>query len=502
MPTVDYPVPVTDSADHQVRDDRLRLFSFATAEKKGDYLQVLRAFDSARAQYVVLLHAADVVETLARMGAPAPPTVADVTALLEQLHRWGVLERSYDGSRAATLAEYRNRHYVYQFTQAGYQAFRAVDDVLGARLDDASLSRLVLPELLDDLVELAAANRAADADTIYRTLRRSDAALSELATRAAHFYLSLGDLIRTTDITPESFLAHKDALLSHMREFSVDLARYTPKLAMAIADFEATGVDAMLTRAAASDERVLLSHAEREADWRSRWDGLTNWFVASESEFSESDRLREGTMSAIAAVLSLLRRVTESRRGGVSRESSLRHLAAWFTAAPTEDSAHALFGAVFGLDRPRHLSMEHPDADIVSITRSWWDAPPVEISRTLAETGRPPTPGAPGRIQRNDSSIRRLRESQLAQQRMRATAAKSLAAGDIYERELNDAETAVLLRLLDAASTAWVPVSGRIGGTTGSESGVTLTVSECDGSTVVRTARGLLHLNNRKLVVR
>jgi len=258
----------------------------------------------------------------------------------------------------------------------------------------------------------------------------------------------------------------------------------------------------MLERAARCDERVLLSPADREADWRARWQGLRGWFVAGESGATEADRLREATMSAIAAVLALLRRVTETRRGGVSRESALRHLAAWFTAAPSTESAHALFDAVFGLGRPRHLAMEHPDADIVPASRSWWDAPPLEISRTLAETGRPPSAAAPGRIQRNDASMRRLRESQLAAQRSRAEAARSLAAADVYERVLDDRETDMLLRLLDAASTAWVPVSGRVAGTSGSDNGVTLTVSEHPGPTVVRTARGLLHLNNRKLEVR
>src|SRR5690606_4359051 len=139
-------------------DERLRLFSFATAEKRADYLRVLRAFDSARAAYVVLLHADDVADWIARTeaggrgDAPAgvPLPSAEIGPLLEQLHRWGVLERSYDGTRAATLAEYRNRHYVYQFAQAGFQAYRAVAGVLAARMDDASLSRLVLPELLAD----------------------------------------------------------------------------------------------------------------------------------------------------------------------------------------------------------------------------------------------------------------------------------------------------------------------------------------------------------------
>nr|WP_236567025.1 TIGR02677 family protein [Nocardia sp. CY41] len=556
--------PVTDSDDGCADtpwDDRLRLFSFATAERRADYLRVLRAFDSARAAYVVLLHADDVAEWIERhgsvlrapdstipdrpvamardaerttesrtlptgsregerrkqkTGAPELPrdgtdpaaaarlTAAEIGPLLDQLHHWGVLERSYDGTRAATLAEYRNRHYVYQFSRAGFQAYRAVAGVLSARLDDASLSRLVLPELLADLHTLAEANRAGDAERVYRTLRRLDTALSDLAARAAHFYLGLGDLVRTTEITPESFLAHKDALLAHMREFSLDLARFTPRLAAAIAEIEETGADDLIVRAARCDERVLLSIEERRADWQARWDGLRTWFVASAGGAdgpTEAERLREATMSAIAAVLSLLRRVTETRRGGVSRESALRHLAGWFTAAPTVDSAHALFDAVFGLGKPRHLAMEHPDADVIPAIRSWWDAPPLEISRTLAETGRPPSAGAPARIHRNDAGIRRLREAQLEAQRARAEAARSLAAGDVHERVLDDRETEVLLRLLDAASTAWVPVRGRVAGTTGSDSGVTLTVSEHDGPTVVRTARGLLRLNNRTLKI-
>ncbi|WP_433734639.1 TIGR02677 family protein [Nocardia sp. CA-129566] len=486
----------------------MRLFSFATAEKRAEYLWVLRAFDSARAAYVVLLHADDVATWIERSGDDAPRLMgAEIGPLLDQLHQWGVVERSYDGTRAATLAEYRNRHYVYQLTQAGFKAYRAVAGVLEARLDEAALSRLVLPELLADLNTLAEANRVGDAERVYRTLRRLDAALTDMAARAAHFYLSLGDMVRTTEITPESFLAHKDALLAHMREFSMDLARFAPRLAAAIGEIEETGVGELIERAAGCDERVLLSVAERQADWRARWQGLRTWFVATasdipgESSSTEADRLREATMSAIAAVLSLLRRVTETRKGGVSRESALRHLAGWFTAAPTADSAHALFDAVFGLGRPRHLSLEHPDAELIPAIRSWWEAPPLEISRTLAETGRPPQAGAPARIQRNDAGIRRLREAQLEAQRARAEAAKSLAAADVHDRILDERETEVLLRLLDAASTAWVPVSGRIEGTTGSDSGVTLTVSEHPGSTVVRTARGLLHLNNRRLEV-
>ncbi|MBO0856544.1 MAG: DUF2397 family protein, partial [Nocardia sp.] len=80
--------------------------------------------------------------------------------------------------------------------------------------------------------------------------------------------------------------------------------------------------------------------------------------------------------------------------------------------------------------------------------------------------------------------------------------ALSLASADVHERVLDEGETEVLLRLIDAASTAWVPVSGRTAGTTGSDSGVTLTVTPHPGTTAVRTTRGVLHLDGRRLEVR
>ncbi|WP_443209679.1 TIGR02677 family protein, partial [Rhodococcus rhodochrous] len=368
-----------------------------------------------------------------------------------------------------------------------------------------SLSRLALPDLLADLNALADANAAGDGELVYRKLSRLDATLSDMAERAARFYLVLGELVRTTEVTPETFLAHKDALLTHMREFSTDLARYAPKLSAALDRVQATGVQKLTAAAARHDERVLLSFEEREADWAQRWWGIEHWFVGVGSEPSESERLRGATINAISAVLGLLRRLTEQRRGGVSRESQLRHLAGWFAAAPSEDAAHALFDAVFDLGRPRHFSVAHPDADIVPVTRSWWEAPPVEIARTLAETGRRPAAGAPGRIQRNDAGVRRLREAQLEKQRRRAEAARSLAAGGVRERKLSEPEAEVLLSLLDAALSARVPVSGRVrsdDASSGTQNGVKLTLRPSGESTVVHTARGRLYLDGLSVEVR
>jgi uncharacterized protein (TIGR02677 family) len=498
-------------------DDRLRLFHFAAAEKRHEYLWLLRAFDRARANYQVLLHAADAEALLTQLAAEHQAAGrqsvarAEVQPLLDALADWQVLDRSYDGTRAANLAEYRNRHYVYQFTQAGYRAYRAVEEVLGASLEDAQLSRLVFPDILADLRALAGAVTAGDAAEVYRKLSRLDGVLADMAQRAARFYLMLGDLARTNDTRPEVFLSHKDALLSHMREFNSELSRFAPLLAEAVAGVaEVAGPDAdrLAGLAATADERLFRGEAERVADWRLRWGGLVHWF--GNGQHSEAERMQDATVTAISNVTALLRRVTESRRGGVSRESQLRHLAQWFASCPSDEDAHALFQAVLGLGGPRHIAVPYEDPELIPGRTSWWEAGPVPLARTLVRNGRAPALHGPGRIERNEEQRQRLRAEQLKRTAERRTAAAQLATDGVYGRRLDEPETQALLSLLDLALAARVPVSRKVaGGATsspssadapsGSAHGVRLTLRPARGSTSVDTVRGRLLLDGLAL---
>ncbi|MFD8527173.1 TIGR02677 family protein [Streptosporangium canum] len=486
-------------------DDRMRLFHFAAAEKRNEYLWLLRAFDRGRANYQVLLHASSARELLGQLREEHPgcPEIGEVQPLLDSLNEWRLLDRSYDGTRAANLTEYRNRHYVYQFTQAGYRAYRAVEDVLGATLEDAQLSKLIFPDILADLYALAKANRTGDAEEVYRKLSRLDQVLSDMAQRAARFYLMLGDLARTNDTRPEVFLSHKDALLTHMREFTAELARYTPRLAGAVRDVAETGVDRLIAYAAFADERIFRTPEGREEDWRQRWAGLTHWFGtgAGRDAHSEAERLQTATVTAIANVLALLRRVTEARRGGVSRESQLRHLAQWFVSCPGDEAAHGLFQAAFDLGGPRHIAVTHEDPELIPARLSWWDAEPVPLSRGLVEAGREPRKtGATARIQRNEAQRQRLRAEQLKLQRERRGAAAALAVDGLYDRMLDEPQTQALLGLLNLALSARVPASTTVTAS-GSAHGVRLTLRPCEGSTTVRTVRGRLHLSGVRLEV-
>jgi uncharacterized protein (TIGR02677 family) len=217
-------------------------------------------------------------------------------------------------------------------------------------------------------------------------------------------------------------------------------------------------------------------------------------------QISEADRLSEATINAIGDVLALLRRVTEARRGGVSRESQLRHLAAWFTGVGTEQAAHGLFDAAFGLGAPRHVGVEYADAEAIPTRLSWWDASAVELSRTLVESGREPGQGngRPARLERSESLRSALRRQRLAEEERLVDSAASLVGVDLGDIVLDDTHLTVLLRLLDLA------LSTRIQGNVdrpiaAAAHGIRLQLTPAQGFTTVTTKQGSLRIDGYAL---
>src|ERR1700684_2255057 len=401
--------------------DRFRLFNFTRRDDHLAYLWVLRALDRLRAVHQVQAHSEDVAVALAELAAvheevPARPDLVRLRERLDALADDQILHRLEDASRAGSLARYRNRQSVYQFSELGYRAYTAVEDVLAARIRDANLSRLVFSDILEDLRALEKATASGPHDQVYRRLSRLDTVLDDMSRRAAQFHLTLAELMRSTDTSPETFLKYKNALLTHMTDFMAELARYLPRLAAAIAVIDGAGAGAMLGLAARADDRPFLSDDDKYDDWRRRWAALRAWFADDASVESRAAGLSAATRATVSAVIALLRQVTEAQRGGVNRSSQLRHLAEWVLACPDEPAAHALMTAGLTLRPARHVGGAHDDADQISSRATWWEAPGVDISVTLFGRGKAPTPGVP-QTARNNPAVKAALAGRQAEQR-------------------------------------------------------------------------------------
>ncbi|GAB3652715.1 hypothetical protein GCM10027589_10340 [Actinocorallia lasiicapitis] len=488
--------------------ERFRLFNFTRRDDHLAYLWVLRAMDRLRSVHQVRVHAGQVGAALTELtvahGALAesgPWERLDEKSLrdrLDALAEDGVIHRLEDASRAGSLARYRNRQSVYQFSELGFRAYMAVEQVLAARVRDANLSKLVFSEVLEDLKALAEANRFADGPQVYRRLSRLDAAMEDMTRRSAQFHVTLGEIIRTTDASPEAFLTYKNALLAHMTDFMAELDAHLPRLDRAVREVEDTGRYTLLSRAADHDERPFLSTAEKMEDWQRRWTALREWFCARDSRAAD---LRESTRTAVSAVIALLRQITEAQRGGVNRATQLRHLAEWVFNAPDEQAAHALMSAAFNLRSARHMGGAHDDDEQISANATWWEAPGIELSISLFRTGKAPVAGLPQPVKVNRGIRGELRRTQVEQRAVDKEAAAHLAEEGAHDRVLDDAETKVLLRLMTRAMEARTVVAGQLEGGSGRDDATVLRLVPAEAGATVRTPHGTLHLPGFRLEV-
>src|SRR5258707_1400008 len=313
--------------DSLAGSDRFRLFNFTRRDDYVAYLWVLRAMDRLRGMHVAQSHTDDVAAALAELAGThdsVPGNLGNLRDRLDNLFDDGVLHRLEDASRAGSLARYRNRQSVYQFTELGHRAYTAVEGVLAARVQDANLSRLVFSDILRDLQGLAEANRDGDSDEIVRRLTSLDRVMEDMARRSARFHLTLGDITRSTDASPDVFLRYKDALMAHMSDFMAELDRYLPRLSLAVAQVHATRIGTLLKPVAGADQRPLMRSNEVLEDWRRRWLAVRAWFVTDASGGSRAAELAAAPHAAVSSVNALLRQITKSQHGGVNRPTQLK----------------------------------------------------------------------------------------------------------------------------------------------------------------------------------
>lgn len=494
--------PLTDAAwpafglAARALDDRLRLFTWASGPDRLLYLWILRVFDRARQAYEVRLTPQAVADALAALAEedPTVPRPTDVVGSLDALVDWGVLDRSQDSGRVTSIAEYRRRASIYQLTELGFVAHGAVERVVSARPDDAQLRAIALGSILEDLAALAEANLAGDAVRVHRLLDRVHGVLTDLADRAARFYLMIGELARTEDASPETFLRHKDLLLDHLRDFHGELTRYGPLIGAAVRQVQATGEGSLVELAAQAEPAPFATQQELLARWRDHWAGVVAWFVGGPEREATIDRLDARTTSAIADLASLLRQVTEARRSGVSRDAQLRVLAAWCWATTSDADAAALWSAAAGQRAARHLAVGADDPEVTPGDHSWWSAPPVPVSTTLRVHGRTPSPGRPAPLPDDRRTREYGQQRQAAARAAEAEAAAVLAGTDLDTRVLDGAEVALLLRLLDRALRTRSVVAGRVHAAAAGARGVRIRLRPDPAGSRVRTTAGVLTL--------
>ncbi|GAA2129327.1 hypothetical protein GCM10009802_37140 [Streptomyces synnematoformans] len=471
----------------------------------------MRVFTTNKRRFVVHLRPEDVTDALRRDGGVDLSQEA-VAAALESLAGWGNLRSDPDTSRVTTVEDFYRPRYLYQLSREGEAAERAIEvyeEEIGRR---GELQAVALEDVRVRLRALRDLPARPDPAVVHNLLLELMGRLDSLAANASAFMSSLQRTIDLQDVDEEAFLAYKDRLIAYLERFVSELVVKQHDIAATLRAIESQRVAELLALAAGreaadaapgagAEAAVSPAAGEKLAVWESRWSGLWSWFTGSRGRPCQADLLRTRARKAIPDLLATISVLQERRAGRSDRSADFRALARWFAQAPTDEDAHRLWRAAFGLATSRHLTAgphaadDAPPAPVPAAT-SWLDAPRVEISARLRASGHYARRGAPKRV-RDRSGERELLARQVAVEREQVEAARRrLATGRAVRLSelggLDRQEFALFLRLLGDALAAGPPGADGTIRTRTSDGTLAVALEPVDGLAEIVTADGVL----------
>jgi uncharacterized protein (TIGR02677 family) len=457
-----------------------RPFAHLNAPLHALYRGIMTVFRDSKQRFVVHLRPEDVAEALWAADGPGAPRVSqeEITEALGKLEEWGNLRATPDISRVTTVEDFYRTRYLYQLTREGEAAERALEVYEQEIAHRGELQAVALEDIRLRLRALAALPADPDPAVAHNLLLELTGRLDSLAANATAFMSSLQRTIDLQDIDEEAFLAYKDRLLAYLERFVSELVVKSAAIATLLSSIDDQRAGQLLAIAARREAADVAPGAQADASgaamsseqaklmvWRNRWSGVWSWFCGDRVHPSQATLLRQRARKAIPDLLATISVLQERRAGRSDRSADFRTLARWFAQASSEDDAHRLWRAAFGLSSARHFTGEPPGSSGRSAgAESWLDAEPLVVTPRLRATGRYERRGGPARV-RDRAAEREHLARQIAAERDQAEAARRrLADGHAAKLsefgELDLAEFRLFLRILREALSAGPPGPG------------------------------------------
>ena len=437
------------------RYDAQPLLRYATTREAPLYRAIMEIFAKAAAGYASRLSPEDVhAALLARLdpgtrGADEDvPSIAEVKERLDQLWRWGNLSQDFDTARATSLESYERTAYVYDLTPGGEAAAEAL-----AALDDAlrrvgGLQAVALRHIEEMLGQLVSTLRAEypDGERIYGLCEDLHARFKSLTANAGLFMQKVNRLLAAPVLDARDFALFKADTITYLNDFIADLDVLAGRIRQRLEgldQIDPAAVSAALAAGEAASGQIVLDADVESLTWarqaQMHLTGLADWFRADADARTGSGALYEKTRAAVLGIARAAERIRESSSSPSSRSADLLNLAARFEAAGSDDEAHQLWHAAFGLSSARHLGIVFGD-DTVPGTASWWEPrAAVTVSRQLRAGGRTDYVRRARQVADRSAAKQALAATARAAQHQAAQAANTLTGlGVVSLSEIND----------------------------------------------------------------
>ena len=387
------------------------VFRFTTTGRRDLHVAVMAAFEHAGVLAPVL-NLDGVRSALRQVRWDEPVADDELVSVLAALAGWGLLEVSQDHTATfATPEEFERRNLQWSLAPKGEAAVAGLLAALESLRHVASLQPAVLHAIGDALAEVADVveappTRATD-DVVWVRLKEVEAHLAGLVTSVRQFNTQLQRLVRAggepegpgategagaeaAAPAPDVFLEVKQRTVAYLQDFVDDVDRPRRRIQHAMARLDGHTAD-VFDRAVRGANLAPLAGDDPRPGWiaerERRWEALAAWFAPTDGQRPRVEGLLDVARAAIIELLRVLERRWDERRRSASVARDLRALADRFAAVPSEDDAHRLFHAAFGLWPARHAHLLAEDAEPRQPRRTWGETDPVEVAPSLRTTG-------------------------------------------------------------------------------------------------------------------
>jgi len=436
------------------RFDGQPLLRYTTVPEAPVYREIMEIFAEAAAGYTGRLspeevHAALSVSLDPSVDDPADdmPSIADVRKRLEQLWLWGNLSQDYDTARATSLESYERTAYVYDLTPGGEAAVEALAALSEALRRVGGLQTVALRQIEEMLGQLVSALCAPqpDGERIYALCEDLHTRFKSLTANAALFMQKVNRLLAAPVLDAQDFALFKADTIAYLNDFISDLdvlAGHIRARLDALDRLDATVLKTALRAGEAAAGQILLDGDADSLTWarlaETHLAGLAEWFRGEAVARTGAGALYEKARAAVLGITRAAERIRESSSSPTSRSADLLNLAARFEAAVSDDDAHRLWHAAFGLSPARHLGIVLDD-DTVPATASWWEnRSAVAVSRQLRASGHTDYVRKARQVADRSAAKQALAASARAAQQQAAQAASALTRlGVVSISEIN-----------------------------------------------------------------
>jgi len=351
------------------------------------------------------------------------------------------------------------RQEAWALTKQGRIVVRAVRSAV----NDIDRSLQLPPRLLDAVdttVRNMLSHLRSDPELLAPDLAQVRAHLEQLQSATGDFYGAVAALVQS-DVTDDSvFNASRERILLALQQFARQTQRSLDRVRRTLAELRSVG-HAVVVERAVPGAGVIDAGGQQSwvTEMRQHLEGLEAWFEPRGS----IDRLIDSAAGAIHTLLGAIDRRYYATTRGSDLGGDFRQIARMLYAQPSEEAAHQLFAAAFGIWPARHPRL--PVNEDVTPAVSSAEGTPCSVQVTLrrTETGRH-AGGRPRKIPDVTADREAAEAETIAEiERLRKVSAGLVTPGVVpldHFAGLDPEHTAALVSLLEEALDAFDPVGG------------------------------------------